>query len=80
MSLKSVPIRLTRGWVFGWENQWAAVLRPSKFAWTDFTVIQIEVEHERAMDNWNATLGLLGFQFFVSYSYHEDSSQSENDN
>ena len=58
----------SRGWVFSFENQWAGVFMPTRHSWTDFTFIQLEIEHERCMANWNATVALLGFQWFVSYS------------
>lgn len=79
MTLKSVPVRLSRGWVFSFDSQWPAVFRPAKFAWTDFTFIQVEIEHERAMDNWNATVCILGFCFYVSYSYHDSVDDSIGD-
>jgi hypothetical protein len=79
MVLDVVPVRTSRGWSFSWDNQWPAVFRPSKHSWTDFSLIRIEVEHERAMDNWSASLALLGFTCYVSYCYYEGSPETAGD-
>lgn len=72
MSLETVPMRTSRGWTWMLDSQWPAVFRPREHSWTDFTLIRLEIEHERAMANWNATIALLGFVAYVSYCYAED--------
>jgi hypothetical protein len=76
VSFETVPVSLG-GWALQFYNQWPAVFRPTKHAWTDFSLIRIEIEHERYLENWNISLALLGFTLYVTWSYHKPTSESE---
>lgn len=64
----SRPVALKKSWSFWFHNQWKALFRRG-FNWAEFTVIQIEFEHERMLANYNWTFALLGFRTGGSYCY-----------
>ena len=69
--MKDVPVPTDRGeWTYQFENQWLALFN-TDYNWATFTFFELEIEDERCLGRYNATIGFLGFSLYVSYVYDE---------
>lgn len=51
------------------EIQWVALFFPSRYNWVDFTFIDLTIEHEQVLNNFNLTIAFMGFKLLLVYTY-----------
>jgi len=59
-------------WLIEFYCEWPAVLMPSRYNWTTFTVIHLEIENERNMGGFEIKAMLLGFGIRWRWNYNPE--------